>query len=116
MDERSKKNYLNASKVMERYENKIWQYDGVLSIGIGPKIVGGHRTEEIAIVIGVKNKRPRSELSADQLIPEEIEHTKTDIRHYMSINPASSDQSAGDLTSIPLPEERYIDKTFNGQL
>ena len=77
--EKLNRDYARAQEVRERYNDRLWKYDGVVSVGIGWKITGGRQIEEMAIVIGVEKKRHRSELSVEQLIPEEIEGIKTDI-------------------------------------
>ena len=52
---------------------------GVHAVGIGPKMVGGAPTSELAIVVFVLRKKPVAELAADHVIPDEIDGFKTDV-------------------------------------
>ncbi|MBZ5534025.1 MAG: hypothetical protein LAO20_21555 [Acidobacteriia bacterium] len=47
--------------------------------GVGCKFVSGKRTDELAIVVYVHKKLPLNTLSAEQVIPVEIEGIKTDV-------------------------------------
>jgi hypothetical protein len=65
--------------IQQRAEARLFAIPGVHLVGLGPKEVGGQPTNEIAIKIGVRRKRPAAELPADELIPSEIEGVKTDV-------------------------------------
>ncbi len=79
MDEKQKRDYLMADEVLRIYGDKLWKYDGVVSVGAGVKLVGGHPTEDMAVIVGVRKKRLLSEIPEDQRIPSDIEGVKTDI-------------------------------------
>ncbi len=50
---------------------------GVHSVGVGPKLVGGKSTGELAIKVYLVKKKPPSQVSAAHLIPREIDGFKT---------------------------------------
>ena len=85
--------YSAAEKAINKHENEIYtKYRGVLSVGVGKKIVRGQITDEFAIVIGIKRKIPLDQIPEDQRIPFEYDGIKTDIEQYGEIAPARSDQ------------------------
>jgi hypothetical protein len=51
----------------------------VVAVGIGYKVTAGRRTDVPSIVCSVTGKRPRSQLSALDLIPEQIATIPTDV-------------------------------------
>jgi hypothetical protein len=63
-----------------RLRDRLLSYKGVHGLGVGCKFVGGERTDELAILIYLYKKRPKSELSPEEIIPAEIEGIKTDVR------------------------------------
>lgn len=69
-----------AIELKERIRNRLLSYKGVHGLGVGCKFVGGERTNELAILIYLYKKRPKAELSPEEMIPSEIEGIKTDIR------------------------------------
>ncbi|MFA5401241.1 MAG: hypothetical protein WC359_12410 [Dehalococcoidia bacterium] len=52
---------------------------GVVSVGRGFKVVDGVRTDEVAIVVGVKKKLPAAQLAARDIIPQAIDGQATDV-------------------------------------
>src|SRR5512143_1699090 len=57
----------------------------VVSVGIGFKYRGGVRTDELAIVVGVRNKLAPSEVSRERMIPARIADQPTDVVQYGQI-------------------------------
>lgn len=66
-----------------RIKDRAWEslnkVPGVHAVGIGAKVVGGVRTDELAIVVFVVTKKPLDQLQADEVVPSEIEGVKTDV-------------------------------------
>lgn len=58
---------------------RLFQIPGVHAVGVGPKFVGGKRTNDISITVFVLEKRPLGDLPAEHAIPPEIEGIKTDV-------------------------------------
>ncbi len=66
-------------KVKDAYEERLLKIPGVNAVGISPKIKGGTRTAEFAIVVHVSSKKPLGSLVPKEIIPAEIEGIKTDV-------------------------------------
>jgi len=57
----------------------------VVSVGIGFRYRGGVRTDELAIVVGVRRKLPPAEVARERLIPARIADQPTDVVQYGQI-------------------------------
>lgn len=53
---------------------------GVIGAGLGYRECGGEETGELAAVVLVQEKRPRSKVPSKQLLPEQVEHDGNQIR------------------------------------
>jgi hypothetical protein len=71
--------YDHIRAVKERAQGKLLKTPGVHAVGIGRKIVGGKRTDDISIAVFVEKKKPSAELPPEHLIPSDIEGIKTDV-------------------------------------
>ena len=60
---------------------------GVTGVGIGYKVTGGKETDQLAVVICVKEKRPEQELASDAILPKAFEQQKTDVRQLSLVEP-----------------------------
>ena len=72
-------------KAKDKYTDKILSYKGVVGIGIGYKTINGKETAQLSIVISVKKKKPLNELKENEIIPEELDGIKTDVREVGEI-------------------------------
>lgn len=68
-----------ALEVKLRVERRLAEIPGVHTVGLGGKVANGAPTGEIAIRVQVTQKKPISELSAEERIPEQIDGIKTDV-------------------------------------
>jgi hypothetical protein len=59
---------------------KYLNYGGILGVGYGPRVAGGKVTDELAIVVLVRKKKPASELSREELLPSNIDGFPVDVR------------------------------------
>ncbi len=66
--------------IIYRYRSQLFQLKNVVGIGYGIKEKNGEQTGDDAIVILVKEKQPREELSKQDLIPQAVENYKTDVQ------------------------------------
>ncbi len=66
-------------EIKRAVQERLLALPGVHAVGVGSKIVDGQPTDELAIMVFVVSKKPASELTADELIPEEIDGVKTDV-------------------------------------
>jgi hypothetical protein len=68
-----------AIDVKQRVRDQLVSMPGVHGVGVGSKFVSGARTDELAITVFVHKKLPLNALSAEQVIPAEIEGIRTDV-------------------------------------
>jgi hypothetical protein len=64
--------FKELKKVKEEYENKLFSYKGVHSIGIGYKRVAGRDNSELAILVYVDNPQMVKELKQANIVPANI--------------------------------------------
>jgi hypothetical protein len=68
-----------ALEVKRRYERDLLRKPNVVAVGIGHCRRGGVQTEEVCIVVSVKNKVPQSKLKPQDVIPGQIEDVPVDV-------------------------------------
>jgi hypothetical protein len=68
-----------ALDVKRRHEQELLRKANVVAVGIGHRRRGGVQTEEVCIVVSVKNKVPLSKLKQRDVIPAEIEKVPVDV-------------------------------------
>jgi hypothetical protein len=84
--------YTRVRSVMRTAEGRLLLLPGVHAIGVGPKTVGGQRTDEPSIIVFLVKKKPQSELAPEDVVPAEIDGVKTDViempvpRPYVDVN------------------------------
>jgi hypothetical protein len=66
--------------VKERIEEELLRRPGVNGVDINEKVTNGRPTGELAIVVYVDEKKPKSKLSKTEMIPETIEGIPTDVQ------------------------------------
>lgn len=64
---------------------QLLKKEGVVSVGVGHKISAGVDTGRMAVVIGVKKKKPLGELAAKDVIPKEIAGDESDVQEVGEI-------------------------------
>ena len=60
-------------------EARLLGLPGVHAVGVGPKLVGGQSTGELAIKVYLVRKKPADALAPSEIIPPEIDGVKTDV-------------------------------------
>ena len=68
-----------ALEVKRRHEQELLRKANVVAVGIGHGKRGGVPTQEVCIVVSVKNKVPLSKLKPRDVIPAEIEKVPVDV-------------------------------------
>ncbi len=58
---------------------RLFGIPGVTGVGIGPKVTGGRRTGEVAIIVFTAAKKPLEQIPSGEQIPSEIDGHKTDV-------------------------------------
>ena len=66
--------------VKTRYEGHLLARPGVVSVGVGLRQRSGTLTDEVCIVVMVRNKRPLVNLPADEVLPGAIEGVPVDVQ------------------------------------
>ena len=70
----------DAKRVKKKYELNLKKYPYVKGVGIGFKVVGGKKTDQLAIITTVVKKQPLSLLSPKEIIPKSLEGIPTDVQ------------------------------------
>ena len=68
-----------AQEVKRRHERELLRKANVVAVGVGLCRRGGVQTEEVCIVVSVKNKVPLSNLKPQDVIPAQIENVPVDV-------------------------------------
>ena len=79
--------YPVLKKCLERNRENILSTPGVTGVGIGYKVTGGKETDQLALVICVKEKRPEQQLASDAILPKAFDQHKTDVRQLTLVEP-----------------------------
>ena len=70
---------MKEEKVVKKFTAELLQKRNVVMVGLGTKKVGGVDTGKVAMVVGVKQKLPLSELAAEDVVPTQIKGLVTDV-------------------------------------
>ena len=66
--------------VKARHEKTLMQLPNVVGVGVGFKEKGGQWTDQIAIVVNVRKKIPLADLSAEDVVPLQLDDIVTDVQ------------------------------------
>ena len=66
--------------VKARHEKALMQLPNVVGVGVGFKEKDGQWTDQIAIVVNVRKKIPLADLSAEDVVPLELDDVVTDVQ------------------------------------
>ena len=66
--------------IKARYESLLLAWPGVMSVGVGLRQRDDAPTDEICIVVTVRNKRTIDNLSPDKALPQQIEGVPVDVQ------------------------------------
>jgi len=73
---------------LAKQRERLMKYPGVLQLGIGRRRRGGELTDELCIIVSVKEKLPSSGLSPQAVIPRELEEgITTDVQQIRYLEP-----------------------------
>ena len=76
-------------RVEKDLDSKLLKYKGAIGVDVDYKQVKDQKTERCGITIYVKKKLPKEELSAEEMIPAEIEGIPTDVVECPNVWPSS---------------------------
>lgn len=77
---KAKKPIERVRAIKTRYENRLLARPGVVSVGVGLRQRKGALTDEICIVVTVRNKRTLANLPPEEALPVEIEGIPVDVQ------------------------------------
>ena len=66
--------------IKARYEDRLLARPGVVSVGVGLCQQAGTLTDEVCIVVMVREKLPPDNLPPDETLPVEIEGVRVDVQ------------------------------------
>lgn len=69
-----------ASAVKRAYQDELLSKANVVGVGVGFRTHRGERTDEVALVVMVTQKLPRSQLAPGDVLPREIEGIRVDVQ------------------------------------
>lgn len=75
-----KKSLNRVRAIKTRHEDQLLARPGVMSVGVGLRQRGGELTDEVCIVVMVRNKRAIAKLPPDDVLPVEIEGIPVDVQ------------------------------------
>ena len=79
METNSRIEYQARKKILKKYTSRILKKEGVVAVGIGPKIVKGNKQDYDAIVVSVKQKKPLDWVKKKDQIPVRLSGFRTDV-------------------------------------
>lgn len=77
---------------------------GVHAVGVGHKVVGGKKTDELAIAVFVDEKKKLEDLAGREIIPTEIEGVRTDVAQLPRVELLNADATTVTVSVAPLPK------------
>lgn len=84
---KTNKQIKHVRAVKARYEDLLLAWPGVMSVGVGLRQQDDAPTDEICIVVTVRNKRTTDNLSPDEALPDQIEGVPVDVQESGDIVP-----------------------------
>ena len=98
--------YSLLKECLERNREQILKTPGVTGVGIGYKVTGGEETDQLALVICVKEKLPEQELASEtDAIAKAIDGQVTDVRQLTLVEPPGD---WGAEEPVPPVEEQEV--------
>ena len=71
--------FAELAAIQARYESWLMSLPQVVGLGIGYRRRDGRKTDELCLVVMVRRKLARSELTAGELAPRELEGAPVDV-------------------------------------
>jgi hypothetical protein len=78
----------HAMAVKAKYEHELMQQPNVIGVGVGYRRRQGQMTDEVSIVVLVRQKLAPQNLNNGEMLPSELDGVPVDV------------QSAGDVTAL----------------
>jgi hypothetical protein len=71
--------FARAQDVRQAHEAELMNRANVVGVGVGLRTRGGHREREVAIVVMVRQKVPRTMLAEADVLPGQIDGVPVDV-------------------------------------
>ena len=68
-----------AKSVKEKHADRLKRFTNVVGVGVGYEIVGGKRTDRVAIRVYVRKKLPKDQLAPDAILPDTLDGLPVDV-------------------------------------
>lgn len=78
--------YDKVKQIKDRYTDQLMQKANVVGVGIGLAVRNGVRTDELSIVVMVRQKVSWKKLDEEDIIPKEIEGVKVDVQQVGDVH------------------------------
>ncbi len=85
MNEDMQAAYEHARAVKTAHEDELLKKANVVGVGVGIRKRGGTYTNEVALVVMVRQKVPREQLAAADILPRVIEGVPVDVQQVGDI-------------------------------
>jgi len=69
-----------ASEVQAKYANELMSKPNVVGVAVGHPIQNGVRSPDVGLIVMVDHKVPADQLSANDLIPKELDGIPVDVQ------------------------------------
>ncbi|MEJ2350978.1 MAG: hypothetical protein P8Y03_14420, partial [Anaerolineales bacterium] len=69
-----------AQAVKQAHESELMSKANVVGVGVGFRQKGGQQTQDVSVVVMVEKKVPPSQLSAQDLVPPQIDGVPVDVQ------------------------------------
>ena len=79
--------YARARKIKDAYAPEIMGKANVVGVGVGLRTRNGAQTQEVALVVMVTQKLPRSMLEPGDVLPRAIEGVPVDVQAVGELRP-----------------------------
>lgn len=80
---------IQVQKLLKRVEPELRAIPGVKTLAVGLKVTNGKRSHDIVLRVGVEKKRPMSELSPQEKLPEQIDGIDVDVFEWGNVTMTS---------------------------
>lgn len=80
--------FARAQTVRQAHEADLMGRANVVGVGVGLRTRGGRREREVAIVVMVRQKMPRTTLAERDVLPGQIDGVPVDVVEVGEISPA----------------------------
>jgi hypothetical protein len=85
MNDDAQATYAKAVAVQQAHEAELMRKANVVGVGVGLRQRAGKHTREVALVVMVREKVPRSQLDPADVIPAEIDGVPVDVQEVGTI-------------------------------